>query len=60
VGPTERGEGTKIIALADDHSPALADDHSPALAVLVESASPPESQLVEGVPGHSFLDCLPP
>jgi hypothetical protein len=52
VGPTERGEGTKIIALADDHSPAL--------AVLVESASPPESQLVEGVPGHSFLDCLPP
>ena len=51
VGPTKRGKGTKIIALADDHSLPL--------AVSVESASPHESQLVEGVLGHSFLNILP-
>jgi transposase len=51
VGPTKRGKGTKIIALADDHSLPL--------AVSIESASPHESQLVEGVLGHSFLDPLP-
>lgn len=51
VGPTKRGKGTKIIALADDHSLPL--------AVIIESASPHESQLVEGVLGHSFLDILP-
>jgi transposase len=51
VGPTKRGKGTKIIALADDHSLPL--------AVSIESASPHESQLVEGVLGHSFLDSLP-
>jgi len=51
VGPTKRGKGTKILALADDHSLPL--------AVSIESASPHESQLVEGVLGHSFLDCLP-
>ena len=52
VGPTKRGKGTKIIALADDHSLPL--------AVSIESASPHESQLVEGLLGHSFLDTLPP
>ena len=52
VGPTKRGKGTKIIALADDHSLPL--------AVSIESASPHESQLVEGVLGHSFLNTLPP
>lgn len=41
-----RGKGTKIIALADDHSLPL--------AVRIESASPHESQLVEGVLGQSF------
>jgi transposase len=51
VGPTKRGKGTKIIALADDHSLPL--------AVSIESASPHESQLVEGLLGHSFLDTLP-
>jgi len=51
VGPTKRGKGTKIIALADDHSLPL--------AVSIESASPHESQLVEGVLGHSFLAILP-
>jgi hypothetical protein len=51
VGPTKRGNGTKIIALADDHSLLL--------AISIESASPHESQLVEGVLGHSFLDTLP-
>ena len=51
VGPTRRGKGTKIIALADDHSLPL--------AVSIESASPHESQLVEGLLGHSFLDTLP-
>ena len=38
VGPSQRGKGTKIIALADDHSLAL--------AVSIESASPHESHLV--------------
>ena len=52
VGPTKRGKGKKIIAVADDHSLPL--------AVSIESASPHESQLVEGVLGHSFLDTLPP
>ncbi|MGB7284450.1 MAG: transposase, partial [Candidatus Acidiferrum sp.] len=33
--------------------------HSLPLAVSIESASPHESQLVEGVLGHSFLDALP-
>jgi transposase len=51
VGPTRRGKGTKIIAVVDDHSLPL--------AVSVESASPHESQLVEGVLSHSFLDVLP-
>jgi hypothetical protein len=51
VGPTKRGKGTKIIALADDHSLPL--------AVSIESASPHESQLVEGVLGQNFLDALP-
>ena len=51
VGTTKRGKGTKIIALADDHSLPL--------AVSIESASPHEGQLVEGVLGNSFLDTLP-
>jgi transposase len=51
VGPTRRGKGTKIIAVAYGHSLPL--------AVSVESASPHESQLVEGALGHSFLDMLP-
>jgi transposase len=51
VGPTKRGKGTKIIALADDHSLPL--------AISIESASPHESQLVDGVLGHSFLNTLP-
>jgi len=51
VGPTKRGKGMKILALADDHSLPL--------AVSIESASPQESQLGEGVRGHSFLDTLP-
>jgi hypothetical protein len=51
VGPNRRGKGTKITAIADDHRVPL--------AVSVESASPHESQLVEGVLGQSFLDLLP-
>jgi len=38
---------------------ALADDQSLPLAVRIESASPHESQFVEGVLGHGFLDTLP-
>jgi len=38
---------------------ALADDGCLAVAVSIESASPHESQLVEGVLGHSFLDTVP-
>jgi hypothetical protein len=51
AGPTKRGKGTKIIPLADDHSLPL--------AARIESASPHDSQLVEGVLGQSFLDTLP-
>src|ERR1051326_6529412 len=51
VGPTKRGKGTKIVAVADGHSLPL--------AVSVQSASPHESQLVEEVLAQSFLDELP-
>src|SRR5579871_29721 len=51
VGPAKRGKGTEIIVPADDHILPV--------AVSIESASPHESQLVEGVLGHSFVDTLP-
>jgi transposase len=51
VGPTRRGKGTKIVAIAADNSLPL--------AVSVESASPAECQLVEDVLAGSFLDQLP-
>jgi transposase len=51
VGPTRRGKGTKIIAVAADNSLPL--------AVSVDSASPAECQLVEYVLAGSFLDELP-
>ena len=44
---------------AKDEIIALADAYSLPLAVSIESASPHESQLVEGVLGHSFLDTSP-
>jgi hypothetical protein len=51
VGPTRRGKGTKILAIAADNSLPL--------AVSVQSASPHESQLVDEVLAGSFLDELP-
>lgn len=51
VGPTRRGKGTKIIAIAAGNSLPL--------AVAVDSASPAECQLVEQVLAGSFLDQLP-
>jgi len=51
VGPTRRGKGTKIIAVAADNSLPL--------AVSVDSASPAECRLVEYVLAGSFLDELP-
>jgi len=51
IGPTRRGKGTKIIAIAADNSLPL--------AVSVESASPAECKLVEDVLAGSFLDQLP-
>jgi transposase len=51
VGPTRRGKGTKIVAIASG-------DGLP-LAVSVESASPAECQLVEAVLAGCFLDELP-
>jgi transposase len=51
VGPTRRGKGTKIIAVAAGNSPPL--------AVSVDSASPAECQLVEYVLAGSFLDQFP-
>ena len=50
-GPTRRGKGTKIIAVAAGNSLPL--------AVSVQSASPAECQLVEEVLAGSFLDELP-
>jgi hypothetical protein len=40
-------------------NPRSRHGHSLPLAVSIESASPHESQLVEGVLGHSFFDMLP-
>ena len=51
VGPTKRGKGTKIVAIASG-------DGLP-LAVSVESASPAECRLVEAVLAGCFLDELP-
>ena len=51
VGPTRRGKGTKIVAIAAANSLPL--------AVSVQSASPAECQLVEEVLAGSFLDQLP-
>src|SRR6202166_308567 len=51
VGPTRRGKGTKIVAIA-------AGDGLP-LAVSVEGASHAECQLVEAVLAGCFLDQLP-
>jgi transposase len=51
VGPTKRGKGTKIIAIASG-------DGLP-LAVAVASASPAECKLVEDVLAGCFLDELP-
>ena len=51
MGPTKRGKGTKIVAVAAGNSLPL--------AVSVQSASPHESQLVEEVLAGSFLDQLP-
>ena len=51
VGPTKRGKGTKIVAIASG-------DGLP-LAISVESASPAECRLVEAVLAGCFLDELP-
>lgn len=51
IGPTRRGEGTKIVAIAAGNGLPL--------AVIVESASPAECQLVEAVLAGCFLDELP-
>jgi len=51
VGPTRRGKGTKIVAIAAGNSLPL--------AVTVDSASPAECQLVERVLAGSFLAELP-
>lgn len=51
IGPTKRGKGTKITAIAVGNSLPI--------AVSVQAASPHESQLVEEALGHSFLDELP-
>jgi hypothetical protein len=51
VGPTKRGKGTKIMAIAAVTSLPL--------AVTVDSASPYETKLVEETLAGSFLDELP-
>ena len=51
MGPTKRGKGTKIMAIAAVTSLPL--------AINVDSASPHESKLVEETLAGSFLDELP-
>ena len=51
MGPTKRGQGTKITAIAAVTSLPL--------AVTVDSASPHETRLVEETLAGSFLDVLP-
>jgi hypothetical protein len=51
VGPTKRGKGTKIMAIAAVTSLPL--------AVTVDSASPHATRLVEETLAGSFLDELP-
>ena len=51
VGPTKRGKGAKIIALADDHSLPL--------AVSIEKRFAARKPTCRRGPGHSFLDTLP-
>jgi transposase len=51
VGPTKRGKGTKIMAIAAVTSLPL--------AVTVDSASPHETKLVDETLAGSFLDQLP-
>ena len=51
VGPTRRGKGTKIVAIAAHNSLPL--------AVSVQSASPAECKLVDEVLAGSFLKELP-
>ena len=51
MGPTKRGKGTKIMAIAAVTSLPL--------AVNVDSASPHETQLVDETLAGSFLDQLP-
>ncbi|MFN8938804.1 MAG: hypothetical protein ACK5ZJ_03580 [Acidobacteriota bacterium] len=51
IGPSRRGKGTKIIAIATGNSLPL--------AVAMDSASPAECQLVESVLAGSFLNELP-
>ena len=50
----ESGTGAQWRELPKKYPP-----YQTCLAVSIESASPHESQLVEGVLGHSFLDTLP-
>ena len=50
VGKTKRGEGTKIMAIAAGNSVPL--------AVMIDSASPHESKLVDETLSGSFLDEL--
>jgi transposase len=51
VGPTRRGKGAKIVAVASGNGLPL--------AVSVESASPAECRLAEAVLVECFLDQLP-
>ena len=51
IGPTQRGKGTKIMAVADQHGLPL--------TITVEPASPRESRLVESTLAASSLDELP-
>ena len=51
MGPSQRGQGTKITAITVGDSVPI--------VVSVPAASPHESQLIEEAIGNSFLDELP-
>jgi hypothetical protein len=59
TGAKKGASRSSLPSAARGRKSSLADDHRLPLAISIESASPHESQLVEGVLGQTFLDTLP-
>ena len=59
TGAKKGASRSGVPSAARGRKSSLADAHRLPLAISIESASPHESQLVEGVLGQTFLDTLP-